>query len=83
MEDLVWKASRLPGRFKFVNRSDIRDSLESLDEEWKMLSVQCADKIELFTGKFSPVNNLFQVSPLKTVFVFLIRYNLIALSRKQ
>ena len=37
MEDLIWKGSVLPNKYKFVVRSEIRLELQKLDERWTKL----------------------------------------------
>ena len=37
LEDLIWKGSVLPNKYKFVVRSEIRLELQKLDERWTKL----------------------------------------------
>ena len=46
LEDLIWKGSQLPNKFKFANRTEIKSDLQKLDDRWQYAKKWLDDKIE-------------------------------------
>ena len=47
LEDLIWKGSVLPNKYKFAVRNDIRAELQKLDERWTKLKTIYNDLVDL------------------------------------
>lgn len=53
LEDLIWKGSVLPNKYKFAIRNDIRAELQKLDERWAKLKAQYTDLVSFTTDLHS------------------------------
>ena len=53
LEDLIWKGSVLPNKYRFVVRSDVRSELQGLDERWTKLKGTCTDLVNFTSRLYS------------------------------
>ena len=46
LEDLIWKGSLLPNKFKFAVRSEVRSELQDLDDRWSKARTTIKDHVD-------------------------------------
>ncbi len=53
LEDLIWKGSLLPNKYKFAIRNDVRSELQQLDERWSKAKKTINERVDHMTILYS------------------------------